>query len=85
MRIYRTPIFKKRFVKIPQSVQELALRKEILFRENSSNPVLKTHKLSGELQGQWSFSVNHAYRIVFYYISGDEVLFLSIGTHEIYR
>ncbi len=85
MKIYRSPIFKKRYVKIPQSVQDLALQKEILFRKNSHDPTLKTHKLKGKLHGQWSFSINRAYRIVFYYISDDEVLFISIGTHEIYR
>jgi len=46
---------------------------------------LNTHALSGELEGRWSFSVNYHYRIIFRFYDEKTVIFLMIGTHEIYK
>lgn len=46
---------------------------------------LKTHKLTGKLQNYWSFSIDYHLRILFKFIDNHSVLFIDIGTHEIYR
>lgn len=71
--------------KIPVKIRILAEKKERLFRMSAHDPRLKTHALSGELEGRWSFSVNYQYRIVFRFVEDKTVAFLAIGTHEVYK
>lgn len=84
MEIFYTPKFVKTYKKIPTSIKRLAIKKEKIFLANPHDPRLNTHALKGELRGKWSFSVNYQYRIVFIFIQNDGVVFLVIGTHEIY-
>jgi len=52
------------------------------FLENPWNSQLRTHKLTGRLDGLWAFSVSYDYRVVFRFINKHEVLLIDIGTHE---
>jgi addiction module RelE/StbE family toxin len=53
-------------------------------------PVLKTHKLRGDLKGCWACSVNCSVRIVFAVgaietidgVTAETILLLSVGTHD---
>lgn len=56
-----------------------------IFINNPLNPSLKTHKLSGDLDRYWSFSVDFHLRIIFQFLTEKTVYFLDIGTHEIYK
>lgn len=51
------------------------------FKEDSSNPILKDHALSGKLQGYRAFSVSGDIRVV-YYIFEDTAYFTNIGSHN---
>jgi mRNA-degrading endonuclease YafQ of YafQ-DinJ toxin-antitoxin module len=56
-----------------------------LLAENAYNPLLRTHKLTGNLQGSWACSAGYDLRIVFSFerIEGKEVILLeTIGTHD---
>ena len=53
-----------------------------LFSENPFNPRLRTHKLTGKLEGLWACSVTYDYRIIFRFLSKDEVLLIDIGGHD---
>lgn len=77
--------FKKSWKKLPEKIKNKAKEKEIIFKENPFDFSLKTHKLVGKNRECWSFSINYAYRIKFIFILEREVLFLDIGTHDIYR
>ena len=77
--------FVKQFKKLIKEKQKLAEKQEKIFRKNPFDPRLKTHKLSGELQNYWAFSINYSDRIIFRFISEDEVLFHKIGSHDIYK
>ena len=51
------------------------------------HPALKTHKLSGELQGMWACSVEYDCRIIFAFEpdpgTGEEMIVLiDLGTHD---
>jgi mRNA-degrading endonuclease YafQ of YafQ-DinJ toxin-antitoxin module len=62
-------------------VQE-ALR---LLEENAFHPYLRTHKLTGNLQGSLACSAGYDLRIVFSFVKheGKEAILLeTIGTHE---
>ncbi|MDI6777075.1 MAG: type II toxin-antitoxin system mRNA interferase toxin, RelE/StbE family [Syntrophales bacterium] len=53
-----------------------------LFSENPFNPHLRTHKLTGKLEGLWAFSVTYDCRVSFSFLSKSEVLLIDIGGHD---
>ena len=77
--------FKKSYRKLHSHIQSIAEKKEFWFRNNAFDVRLHTHKLKGELEGFWSYSVNYSYRVLFRFINDQEVLFYDIGTHDIYK
>ncbi len=85
MEVHLTPQFEKKYRKLPKNIKLKAIERENIFRKNPYTLSLKTHKLVGKEKEFWSFSVNYSYRIKFVFLSENEVLFLDIGTHEIYK
>ena len=77
--------FLKSLSRLPRGIVEKAQEKEFIFKENPFDPRLNTHKLHGKEKGLWAFSITHGYRIKFLPLNGNKVLFLEIGTHEIYK
>ena len=58
-----------------------------IFIANPFHPQLLTHKLSGNLKGLWSFSVEYDLRVVFYFTKDkpQKAVFVDIGNHnEVY-
>ncbi len=54
-----------------------------LFSDNPFDSRLKTHKLTGKLDGLWALSVDYDCRIVFKFLkTPDEVLLIDIGSHD---
>jgi mRNA-degrading endonuclease YafQ of YafQ-DinJ toxin-antitoxin module len=53
-----------------------------MFQTDAFDPRLHTHKLSGQLQGLWSFSVEYDVRIIFTFVAAERALFVDIGTHD---
>ena len=70
-RIQRFPHLKKRF-----------WEKLEVFLENPYASPLRTHRLSGKLSGQWAFSIDDDYRVIFEFISEGTVLLIDFGTHD---
>ncbi|MBU2109500.1 type II toxin-antitoxin system mRNA interferase toxin, RelE/StbE family [Patescibacteria group bacterium] len=85
MKIKTSTLFEKHYKKLPRNIKNQAEEKEKIFRENPFNLILKTHKLSGKEKESWGFWINYSYRIKFIFLNDDEVLFLDIGTHDIYK
>ncbi len=51
------------------------------------NPILRTHKLKGNLSGIWSCTIDYDCRLVFKFIpqensDEEEILLINIGTHD---
>ncbi len=84
MRILYLPRFARQYKKLPREVRELAEKRERIFREDPFDPRLKTHKLSGDLEGYYAFSINFSYRIIFEFGNPETVWFHQVGTHDIY-
>ena len=55
-----------------------------LLKDKGNHKHLKVHNLHGRLAGRYSFSVNYKTRIVFAYLSKQEIALLAIGDHEVY-
>ncbi len=83
--IYYTKDFIRDAQRLPQAIQILALQKEATFRNNPLHPSLRLHALKGRLVGLWSISITMNYRIIFSRMENGDILFLSIGKHDIYR
>ena len=84
MRVYYSPRFGRSLFRLSEKSQEKAERSENIFRTNPFDRRLKSHKLHGKMQGLWSFSVDRRYRILFEF-DGDDVIFLDIGDHDLYK
>ena len=78
-------LFEKNFKRLPKQIQVLTEKKRVLFCKNAFHPLLQTHKLSGVLQNDWAYSVKREYRIHFYFIDDTTVMYVNIGTHNIYK
>lgn len=82
-------VYSSKFVRelhqLPSEIAVVAVRKEKFFRNNPLHPSLRLHALQGKLKGLWSISITGGYRIIFERQTGGEILFISIGKHDIYR
>ena len=77
--------FKKIYRKKVKNDSELNERFWAGLKTFSKNPFdrrLKTHKLTGKLEGLWAFSVAYDCRVVFKFLSSAEVLLIDIGSHD---
>ena len=73
--------FKKRIEGRPPLEKKFWKRLE-MFRVNPLDARLRTHKLSGDLQEYWSFSVEYDVRVVFQFAAKNSAVFQDIGTHD---
>ena len=53
-----------------------------LFSRSPFHQSLRTHRLSGKLEGLWAFSVTYDCRVVFKFLNGNEVLLVDVGGHQ---
>ena len=84
-RIDTSARFEKEFGRLPEYIRRLAYKKAALFRMDAFHPSLETHKLGGALKDDCAYSVNKHYRVHFYFVDDNTVVYISIGTHEIYK
>ena len=81
MRLTASSRFMRRARKLrePQSTMlRAALRR---FAADAHDALLRTHKLKGELDGFWAFSVDDDLRVLFRWV-GDEAFLVHLGTHD---
>ncbi len=51
------------------------------FAADPKDPLLRTHKLSGDLDGYWAFSVDDDLRVLFRW-DGDLAFLVQLGSHD---
>jgi len=71
----------KGFTKHPE-LRALVFHKIDLFKRNPDDSRLRNHKLTGRMEGKWSFSIDGDIRIVYEWIGKSTVRFLAIGAHK---
>ena len=82
MRVVTAAEFDKRYERLPVSIQKKAEKQEKIFRSNPFHPSLHTEKLEPKNKELWSIRVDKSYRIIFRFINGNTVLFLTVGPHD---
>ncbi len=82
--IFYSSDFVKQFRKLSDPIQQLAIKKEQIFKNNPLHPSLRLHGLKGHLKGLFSISLTLNYRIIFKRKPNGDIIFVSIGTHDLY-
>ena len=79
--------FKHRLKKLNPQVRKKLPALIVLFSGDPFHRRLKTHKLTGQLEGKYAFSLASNLRIVFTFIDNNQTaLFIDIGSHDqVYR
>ncbi len=77
--------FAKELKKLPKEILSIAIKKEKIFKNNPLHPSLRLHELHGKFKGIWSISLTGNYRIIFERMLNGDILFISIGKHDIYK
>ena len=87
--IIREVQYSSKFVKelkiLSKEIVILSIQKEKIFRDNPLHPSLRLHALHGNLKGLWSISISGSYRIIFERQKNGDILFISIGKHDLYK
>ncbi|MEK7655514.1 MAG: type II toxin-antitoxin system mRNA interferase toxin, RelE/StbE family [Patescibacteria group bacterium] len=83
--IFYHPKFVSEFRKLPDEIKNRAIKTEALFRQDPLHPSLRLHGLKGNLIGSWSISVTMKVRIIFKRMANGDIVFYSIGKHDIYQ
>ncbi len=76
--------FLKKLSRLADRIADEVEEKEMLFKADAFDSRLHTHKLHGKDKGSWAFWINNKYRIKFIFLDAHRVLFLDVGTHDIY-
>ncbi len=85
MKIIYTTSFLKLLKSFESNLQNEVIEKIELFKDKKNHKNLSVHKLHGKFTGSYSFYVNYKIRIVFDYLSKEEVALLLVGSHDIYK
>lgn len=75
---------RKAIKKNPRVAADLVTALEALERD-AFDPALRTHKLKGTLEGVWACSAGYDLRILFRFVSHNDVeaiLLLTVGSHD---
>jgi len=83
--LYYSKKFVKDLKKLPEEIIKLAAKKETIFKNNPLHPSLRLHELHGKFAGIWSISITGNYRIIFERMDNGDIIFVSIGKHDIYK
>lgn len=70
--------FIKQFKNLPREIKEKLAFLEDVFVCDNFNPVLHTKKLKGSLKNFFSFRITRDYRVLYRFVSHEEVDFLSV-------
>jgi mRNA-degrading endonuclease YafQ of YafQ-DinJ toxin-antitoxin module len=81
VRLVASSRFIRRSRKLTSEQGELlraALRR---FATDPRDPLLRTHRLKGDLAAYWAFSVDHGLRVLFRW-DGEVCFLVNIGSHD---
>jgi addiction module RelE/StbE family toxin len=77
----------KRLIRQNPQMRSLIEQTLTQLAEDPFHPSLRTHKLSGDLAGIWSCSIDYKQRILFEFVEASQageaaILLLNLGSHD---
>ena len=81
MRVIASSRFLPRAGKLKSPRDELLRAVLRRFASNPQDPLLRTHKLKGDLGDYWAFRVDDDLRVLFRW-DGDTCFLVALGTHD---
>ena len=86
MEVEFTSHFLKKAKRLTPETKRKLVERTIWFQKNPNDPRLKTHRLSGKLNGAFAFSVTFSIRVIFKPGGSGKSVFLDVGGHDdVYR
>lgn len=82
--VHYTSHFLRSARKLPAGERRKLLKAVEKFERDPFDRSLKTHKLQGNLEDYWSFSMTYKIRVLFRFTEKNEALFYEVGSHSIY-
>jgi addiction module RelE/StbE family toxin len=85
MEILVSSSFKRAFKKMEKifpDLGEVLENKLEVFQKDPFDPVLRNHKLHGELKDMRSISIAYDLRVVYYFNSDGDAVLVDIGDHK---
>ena len=74
--------FERKYKKLPESIKEKFRDRRDIFLENSFDPILNNHALTGKYFGYRSIDVTGDVRVIFGQVEKEVAKFVNIGTHS---
>lgn len=81
MKVAASSRFLRRAKKLREPQAEMLRATLRRFAADPKDPLLRTHKLKGELAEYWAFSVDDDLRVLFRW-EGDEAFLVNLGSHD---
>ena len=75
----------RRLVKKHPEAGPLLQEAFVALAQDAFQPVLRSHKLKGELAGSWACSVGYDLRLIFTFVEhegAEAILLQTVGTHD---
>lgn len=77
--------FLRMYKKLSLDIKKNAEKRIEIFRENVFDSRLETHKLSGDFDDCWAFSIDYKNRIIFSFYNKNIILLIAVGDHSVYK
>ena len=84
MRLSRSSRFKRSFKKLPKAIQDDLEKRLNRFVDDPFDPLLRTHKLRGNLASYFALCLRDGYRVLFVFQDRNAVLLVNVGSHDDY-
>jgi mRNA interferase YafQ len=81
LRLTASSRFLRKARKLPEPQSEMLRAAMRRFAVDPQDPLLRTHKLKGDLAAYWAFSVDDDLRVLFRW-EGEEAFLVNLGSHD---
>lgn len=75
-------LFKKQYKKLPKRTQKQFDDRLLLWQKDPDNPLLRRHRLSGQLQNLYSINITGGIRALYEIIDDEVYVYQMIGSHS---
>lgn len=82
MNVVYSKKFVKQYKKLSPKLKDQTKSRIALWESSPNDPLLRLHRLKGELEGYYSINITGDIRAIYEVIGGDTCLYQMIGSHS---